>query len=286
MLGHLLEVPLGGGLYLVATPIGHLGDISLRALSVLSQCDVIYCENPRHSRKLLGHYAIRSEIGAYHEHNAERMRDRILERLQAGQSVVLISDAGTPLISDPGYKLVRDAQALGLPVHAVPGPSAPVAALTVSGLPTDRFFFEGFLPAKSAQRKNRLAEISKLPATLVLFETAQRMASSLADMAEILGEREAALVKEVTKIHEAVQRATLGGLAAAYSGMEAKGEFVIVIAPPAGEEIDDAEIVLRLQPALEVSSVRDAVRQVCDELNVRRKRVYKLALKMQMDEKK
>ncbi len=285
-LAHLLESPLQSGLYLVATPIGNLGDISIRALSVLARSNIIYCENPHHSRKLLNHYAIRSEIGAYHEHNAGRVRPAIFARLAAGQSVALISDAGTPLISDPGYKLVRDAQAEGFRVHVVPGPSAPISALSVSGLPTDRFFFEGFLPAKQAQRRRRLNELSELPATLVLFETAQRLAASLADMAEILGNREAALVKELTKIHEAVERRALDALAGAFCGVDAKGEYVIVVAPPEEDDADDGEIRARLRPALAAKSLRDAVDEIADQLNVRRKRVYKLALEMQAEEKK
>ena len=283
VLGHLLDQTLASGLYLVATPIGHLGDISIRALSVLANADVIYCENPRHSRKLLNHYSIKSELGAYHEHNAGRERPRILASLEAGRSVALISDAGTPLISDPGFKLVRDVQDQGYPVLVVPGPSAPIAALTLSGLPTDRFFFEGFLPAKPVQRKKRLAEIAAFPATLVLFETAQRMAASLADMADILGSRDAALVKELTKIHEAVERATLNELVASFSESDPKGEFVIVIAAPAKDGVDEAEIMTHLRPALDTMSVRDAARQMSDELNVPRNRVYELALEMKRE---
>lgn len=280
VLGHLLDQTLTSGLYLVATPIGNLGDISIRALSVLAKADVIYCENPRHSRKLLNHYAVKSELGTYHEHNAGRERPRILASLEARRSVVLISDAGTPLISDPGFKLVRDVQDQGHLVHVVPGPSAPIAALALSGLPTDRFFFEGFLPSKTIQRQKRLAEIAALPATLVLFETAQRLAASLADMADILGARDAALVKEITKIHEAVERGALNELATAFSEADPKGEFVIVIAPPGKDGVDEAKIVMHLRSALNTMSLRDAARQVSDELNVPRNRVYELALEM------
>jgi 16S rRNA (cytidine1402-2'-O)-methyltransferase len=184
-LAELLERPLAPGLYLVATPIGNLGDISLRALAVLARADLIAAEDTRHSKKLLSHFGLRGELTPYHEHNAEKERPRLIARLRAGQSVALISDAGTPLISDPGYKLVRQALDEGLMVTSIPGPSAALAALTTAGLPTDTFLFAGFLPQKTGARRARLEELKHVPATLVFFETAPRLAKSLADMADL-----------------------------------------------------------------------------------------------------
>ena len=213
-LADLIEQPLEAGLYLVATPIGNLGDISLRALAVLARAQLIAAEDTRHSRKLLSHFGIGGELTAYHEHNAARERPRLIARIRAGSAVALISDAGTPLISDPGYRLVREALDEGLKVISLPGPSATLAALTSVGLPTDTFLFAGFLPTKSGPRRRRLGELKAVPATLVLFESAPRLAKSLADMAAVLGPREAALAKELTKLHETVTRGTLDGLAA------------------------------------------------------------------------
>ena len=281
MLGELIARPLEPGLYLVATPIGNLGDVSLRALAVLARADLIAAEDTRHSKKLLSHFGIGGKLTPYHEHNAERERPRLLARLRAGFSVALISDAGTPLVSDPGYKLVREALDQGLMVTSIPGPSAVLAALTSSGLPTDTFLFAGFLPVKSGPRRNRLAELAAIPSTLVMFETAPRLAKSLADMEAVLGPREAAIAKELTKLHETVTRATLDQLAAKLAVKETlKGEFVVVVAPPspAETEISDAKIVERLDEALKTRSFRDAVREVTEALKVKRARVYELGL--------
>src|SRR5215468_4490690 len=196
--GHATDAPaLPGGLYVVSTPIGNLRDITLRALEVLAAADLIACEDTRVTRKLLDHYAIATPLTPYHEHNAAEARPKLLARLAAGAAVALVSDAGTPLVSDPGYKLVRAARAQGAPVSAVPGPSAVLAALTVSGLPTDRFLFAGFLPAKEGQRRARIAELRRIPATLVLFETGPRLAAALGDLAAGLGTREAAICREL-----------------------------------------------------------------------------------------
>lgn len=283
VLADLAKRPLQPGLYLVATPIGNLADISLRALSVLARADVIAAEDTRHSKKLLSHFDIAGERTPYHEHNAAKERPRILSRLRAGASVALISDAGTPLISDPGYKLVREALDEGFLVTSIPGPSAPLAALTSAGLPTDTFLFAGFLPPKSGQRRARLEELKSIPATLVFFETATRLAKSLTDMAELLGARAAAVARELTKLHETITRGTLDRLAAEISeGSVLKGELVVVIAPPIEDSagISDEKIVEQLGKALNLESFRDAVRSVSEVLQVPRSRVYELGLSL------
>ncbi|MGD9502434.1 MAG: 16S rRNA (cytidine(1402)-2'-O)-methyltransferase [Methyloceanibacter sp.] len=281
-LAELMARPLAPGLYLVATPIGNLGDISLRALAVLARADLIAAEDTRHSKKLLSHFGISGATCAYHEHNAERERPKLMARLRAGQSIALISDAGTPLVSDPGYKLVREALAAGIPVVSIPGPSASLAALTSSGLPTDTFLFAGFLPAKQGPRRARLEELRGIAATLIFFETGPRLAKSLTDMADVLGAREGAIAKELTKLHESVTRGELSELAGALSGEALKGEFVIVVGPPqeAASEASDAAIVEQLEKALKVESFRDAVRSVAEVLQVGRARVYELGLKL------
>src|SRR5205809_3453014 len=196
---------LAGGLHVVATPIGNLRDVTLRALEVLAAADLIACEDTRVTRKLLDHYGIATPLTPYHDHNATEARPKLLPRLADGSAIALVSDAGTPLVSDPGYKLVRAARDAGIPVTALPGPSAALAALTVSGLPTDRFFFEGFLPSKEGQRRMRIGELKRIPATLVLFETGARLAAALADLAAGLGGREAAICRELTKLYEEVR---------------------------------------------------------------------------------
>src|SRR5689334_19051237 len=206
--GHIIAAAaLAPGLHIVSTPIGNLGDITLRALATLAAADLIVCEDTRVTRKLLDRYAIAAPLTPYHDHNAATARPKLLQKLADGAAVALVSDAGTPLISDPGYKLVRAAQQAGYAVHTVPGASSVLAALTICGLPTDRFFFEGFLPAKSAQRRTRIAELARIPATLVLFESGPRVAETLADLAAGFGTRTAALCRELTKLHEEVRRA-------------------------------------------------------------------------------
>ena len=283
VLAELIGRPLPPGLYLVATPIGNLADISLRALSVLARASVIAAEDTRHSMRLLSHFGIRVELTPYHEHNAERARPKLLARIEAGHAVALISDAGTPLVSDPGYKLVREALDQRLLVTSIPGPSATLTALTSVGLPTDTFLFGGFLPPKSGPRTTRLKALRETPATLILFETAPRLAKSLADMAEVLGNREAAVTRELTKLHETVTRGTLQELAASLvEGGKVKGELVVVIAPPTTTETDvsDERIVAELTRAMETESLRDAVRAVTDALQVKRARVYELGLRI------
>lgn len=276
-----LEQPLGPGLYLVATPIGNLTDFTLRAISVLARVDVVYCEDTRHSRQLLAQYGISRSLRPYHEHNEERELPRILGELTDGHSVALISDAGTPLISDPGFKLVREAASAGHRVVSIPGPSAVIAALSCSGLPTDRFLFAGFLPAKQSARRTRLAELANVPATLVFFEAPSRLADALVDMAEVLGtEREAVVARELTKLHEEVRRAPLGSLAESASEIERRGELVVLVGPPQPTDVADDEILARLEESLAHGSVRDASREVAQALGVPRARVYDLAVRI------
>jgi 16S rRNA (cytidine1402-2'-O)-methyltransferase len=273
--------PLPAGLYVVATPIGNLADITLRALAVLAEADVIYCEDTRRSRILLAHYAIGRPTRPYHEHNAAHERPRVLAELAAGKSVVLISDAGTPLICDPGYKLVRAAAASGFPVVALPGPSAALAALASAGLATDAFLFAGFLPSRRNARQARLKELNAVPASLVFFEAPSRLADSLGDIASVLGDREAAVARELTKLHEEVRRAAPAELARWAAETAPRGEMVIVVGPPVAVAVTDATITERLAPLMDAISLSDAVRNVAQELGVSRKRVYELALGLQ-----
>ena len=275
---------LPGGLYLVATPIGNLGDISLRALETLAAADVIACEDSRVTRKLIEHYGIATQLTPYHEHNAAEARPRLLARLADGQSVALVSDAGTPLISDPGYKLVRAACAAGHAVTAVPGASAVLTALSAAGLPTDRFFFEGFLPPSQAARQRRIAALASIPASLVLFESGPRLPAALADLASTLGSRDAAICRELTKLHEEIRRGPLDELARHYAaGGETRGEIVIVVAPPrgGGKNADDIDELLRR--ALARVSVKDAVGEVAFATGRPRREVYQRALALTKD---
>jgi len=267
------------GLYLVATPIGNLGDITLRALELLAGADVIACEDTRVTRKLTERYGITTPLTPYHEHNAAQARPKLLARLADGQAVALVSDAGTPLISDPGYKLVREASEAGYTVTSSPGPSAVLAALSVAALPTDRFFFEGFLPPKQGARQKRIAALASIPATLVLFEGGSRVAAALADLAGALGTRAATICRELTKLHEEIKRGDLTTLAHEYSeGGETRGEFVIVIAPPDADEgnADDLDDLLRA--ALARVSVKEAVAEVATATGRARREVYQRAL--------
>ncbi len=269
----------GRGLAIVATPIGNLGDMTLRALATLARADVIYCEDTRHSRTLLDHYGIRRPLRAYHDHNGAAARPEILAALAGGKSVALISDAGTPLISDPGYKLVRDVVAAGHAVVALPGPSATLAALSIGGLPTDAFLFAGFLPSKQMARRNRITELKSVPATLVFFEAPSRVAETLADIADVLGARETAVARELTKVHEEVWRGLPGELAAKADSGALRGEFVIMVAPPtAAAEATDSDISARLEVMLAEMSLKDAVAEVAQALDVAKSRVYDLGL--------
>ena len=270
------------GLYLVATPIGNLGDITLRALETLAGCDVIACEDSRVTRKLLDRFLISTPLTPYHEHNAQVARPKLLQRLAEGAAIALVSDAGTPLISDPGFKLVRDVAAAGHAITPLPGASAVLAALTVAGLPTDRFYFDGFLPSKQGARRTRLKELAGIDATLILFEGGSRIGDTLADLADIMGEREAAVCRELTKLHEDVRRAPLRQLAADAARLETRGEFVIVVAPPAADSqqlsADDVDEILIA--AMKTQSVKDAVTHAVDVSGRPKREIYARALEL------
>lgn len=284
MMEDLAAKPLAPGLHLVATPIGNLGDISLRALDCLARADLVACEDTRHSGRLLAHFGLKARLLPYHEHNATNARPKLMAALRDGAAVALISDAGMPLISDPGYKLVREALAEDITVTAIPGASASLAGLSVAGLPSDSFFFAGFLPPKSAARKTRLKEVAEVPGTLIFYETGARLAAALPDMADVLGDREAAVAKELTKLHEQVARGRLTALCERFAGDEPpKGEFVVMVAPPGREqsEASDEEIAAALEDAFATESLRDAVQAVSDAFGVKRKRVYRLGLALQ-----
>jgi 16S rRNA (cytidine1402-2'-O)-methyltransferase len=280
--GQAIDAPaLAPGLHIVATPIGNLRDTTLRALEVLAAADVIACEDTRVTRKLIDHYGITTPLTPYHDHNATDARPKLIARLAAGGTIALVSDAGTPLVSDPGFKLVRAVHEAGHAVTAVPGASAALAALAIAGLPTDRFFFEGFLPAKGGQRQARIAELARIPATLLLFETGPRLAAALADLAEGLGPREAAVCRELTKLHEEVRRDDLTALAAHYEAAdEPRGEIVLVIAPPAAETTDAADLDALLRKALARVSVKVAVAEVAAVTGRPRREVYQRALEL------
>lgn len=272
------------GLYIVATPIGNIRDITLRALDILAAADLLACEDTRVTQKLLRAYGITAaKIFPYHEHNAETARPKLMTRLRAGEKIALISDAGTPLISDPGYKLVREAVEENIAVYAVPGASASLSALVSSGLPTDRFLFAGFLPSRHAARRQSLGEVATVPASLVFFESARRLADSLADMAEMLGGRQAAVARELTKLHEEIRRGRLDELAAHYAAAgPPRGEVVIVVAP-AGKEAAEVDIDLMLRDALAGMSLRDAAAAVAEASGQPRRKVYARALELAKD---
>ncbi|HUC64231.1 MAG TPA: 16S rRNA (cytidine(1402)-2'-O)-methyltransferase [Stellaceae bacterium] len=264
----------------MATPIGHAEDITLRALKTLSAADAIACEDTRVTAKLLARHGIERPLLSYHEHNAERMRPVLLERLRRGETLALVSDAGTPLISDPGFKLVRAALEEGLPVTTVPGPSAPLAALLLSGLPSDRFLFAGFLPPKAAARRTALAEFAEVKASLVFFESAPRLAGALADMAAVLGPRPAAVARELTKLFEEVRRGSLAELAARYAEEgPPRGELVVVVGPPVAEPAPEGEALDRqIETALASMSIKDASAAVAAATGLPRRAVYARAL--------
>jgi 16S rRNA (cytidine1402-2'-O)-methyltransferase len=278
-LNALVDEPLAPGLYLVATPIGNLADITLRALSVLARADVIYCEDTRHSAKLLQHYAIVTPTRPFHEHNEDREIERALKDIGSGKRIAVISDAGTPLVSDPGFKLVRAAAKAGFAIVSIPGPSAVLTALTASGLPMDVFFFAGFLPPKRAARRARLGELSQIPGSLVLFEAPHRLAETLHDMAEVLGDRAVVIAREMTKLHEEIVRGSLKALAEATQDAAPKGEIVLIVGPQEAQPIGDEAIRARLSEALEVMSLKDAAKALAEELGVPKARVYGLGIK-------
>ena len=271
------------GLHLVATPLGNLEDITLRALKTLAGADAILAEDTRHTARLLERYGIRRPLQSYHEHSAPAVRERIIAQLQDGAALALVSDAGTPLISDPGVKLVRETIAAGVDVHAVPGPSAALAALAVSGLASERFLFAGFPPAKRAARRRFFEELKDMRATLVLFESPHRIAESLADMVAVFGPRPAALCRELTKLHEEILRAPLPGLAADMAARErVRGEITLVIAPP--EEVPAAatqeDVEAALKEALQRLPAGRAAAEVARRFGLKKRDVYDRAVSL------
>lgn len=274
--------PLAPGLYVVATPIGNLKDISFRALATLAAADAVLAEDTRVTKHLLAHYGITTPLVSYHEHSGDLVRERMLERVREGQALALVSDAGTPLVSDPGYKLVQAAIAEGLPVTPIPGPSAILSALVVSGLPSDRFFFEGFLPAKSAARRARLEALAGIPGTLLLFESPHRLPEMLADAAAVLGARPAVVARELTKMFETVRRGTLETLAGEFAEEgPPKGEIVVLIGEASAESRrEEAETGLdaALDRALASHSIKDAAALVAAETGLPKREVYARAL--------
>src|ERR1700681_2139085 len=280
--GHPTDVALlAAGLHIVATPIGNLRDITLRALTALAGADPVACEDTRGARKILARYAITTPLTPYHDHNAAQARPALLRRLADGAAIALVSDAGTPLISDPGFKLVRAAHEAGYAVTTLPGASSLLAALAVAGLPTDQFLFAGFLPPKAAARRSRIAELSRIPATLVLFETGPRLTATLADLAAGLRPRETAVCRELTKLHEEIRRGDLETLAQNCAGSELRGEIVLVIGPPSAPvevSLSDADALLR--QALVRVSLKDAVGEVAEVTGLPRRELYQRALKL------
>ncbi len=272
------------GLYIVATPIGNLKDITLRALETLRGVDAIACEDTRVTNRLLSHYGIKASMVAYNDANGAKVRPQLLRRLAEGQSLALVSDAGTPLISDPGYKLVREAREQGSHITTLPGASSVMGALTLAGLPTNRFLFEGFLPAKQQARTEALRAISNVDATLVFFERASRVPVVLADMLEVLGDREVALVREITKSFEETVHGQLSGLIARYGkGEEIRGEVVLVLAPPSEAtqaRAGDAVLDERLAVLLREYSVKDVAALAAEEFGIHRKQAYQRALEI------
>ena len=274
-----MEPSLPPGLYIVATPIGNLSDLSPRAAATLRGAGLILAEDKRVTAKLLAHAGATAPMATYHDHSNELDRQRILDAA-ATKAVALVSDAGTPLISDPGYKLVRAARQAGLDVFTVPGPCAAIAALTLSGLPTDRFFFAGFLPAKAKARRDAIAELTAVRASLVFYESGPRLAECLADLASVLGSREAAVVREISKLHEQTVTGRLDELARNYLESPPKGEIAIVVGPPGEREISEQELDDALREALAGLSPSRAAADVAERLGIARKRAYARALEL------
>ncbi len=277
---------LASGLYVVATPIGNLDDMTRRACAVLSEADLVACEDTRRTGRLLAARGTKARLLAYHDHNAARVLPGLLNRLERGEAVALVSDSGTPLISDPGYRLVGAAIDAGVQVRTVPGPSSVIAALSVSGLPCDRFTFAGFLPPRGGARRAALAALADLDMTVVLFESAKRLAATLRDLAAALGERQLAIARELTKRHEEIRRGSLCDLAAeAADAPPPKGEIVLVVGPPpAAKRVDRVAVDAKLAGALRTMTVRDAVRQVAAATGAPRRAVYERALALGHDD--
>ena len=272
--------PLAPGLHIVATPIGNLGDITLRALATLAAAETVLCEDTRMSGKLMERFAIRTRLSPYHEHNAREVRPEILERLRNGATIALISDAGMPLVSDPGYRLVKEAVELGIPVTACPGPSAVLTGLALSGLPTDRFLFAGFVPQKQGERTRLFAEFAKLKATLIFFESPHRIVETLGDLAGALPGRRVAVTRELTKLHEEVLRGTADEIAAELAARAAvKGEITLLVGPPEGEEeVSAADLEAAITEALGAMPASKAASDVAKRFNLNRSDIYQMIL--------
>ena len=267
------------GLYVVATPIGNLADMSQRAIAILEAADIVAVEDSRVTGKLLHHLGLKKKMRRYNDHSSKGDRESLVAAARDGV-VALVSDAGTPLISDPGYKLVRSAREAGVSVYTAPGPSAAIAALSICGLPTDRFLFSGFLPSKAKARADALATVAKIPATLVFYESGPRLGATLAAMAEILGEREAAVARELTKKFEEVVTGTLPELASRYAKIEAKGEIVLIVGPPLEEVVESGDVDAALAEALQTMPVSRASGQIAKRFGLERSDVYARATEM------
>ena len=278
-MSHEAPATLPPGLYIVATPIGNLGDITFRAAEVLRACDLVACEDTRVTGKLMKHIGVAKPLWRYDDHAGESDRARLLERMRT-QAVALVSDAGTPLVSDPGYRLVRDARASGVAVTTLPGPCAAVAGLTLSGLPNDRFLFAGFLPAKDKAREDMLAELAGVPATLVFYETAPRLARALEAIGSALPGREVAVARELTKLYEECRAGPAGELAEHYAAHPPKGEIVLLVAPPLADPPDEAGADAMLAEALESLKPSQAASRVAKATGLDRKTLYARALGM------
>ena len=267
------------GLYIVATPIGNLSDITLRALKTLAGADIVACEDTRTTGKLLKHFSIKAKLITYHEHNAHKAGPKLITALEAGKTVALVSDAGTPLISDPGYRLVNQARERKLNVIPIPGASAPMAALVASGLQTDAFLFAGFLPTKSAARKNRLQELADLPSTLIFFESPNRLQESIADMISVFGDgRMGAICRELTKLHEEISSGNMGQLVNIYEGRKIKGEIVIIVGAPALDEVIDIDGLLK--ELMQTMSTSRAAAEAANLSGKSKRDLYQRALKL------
>ncbi|MGZ8363401.1 MAG: 16S rRNA (cytidine(1402)-2'-O)-methyltransferase [Caulobacteraceae bacterium] len=274
----LSTAPLAPGLYLVATPIGNLRDITLRALDVLGAADLVLAEDTRVTGKLLHAFGIKAKLRRYDDHASDADRADVIERLASGGRIALVSDAGSPLVSDPGFRLVRDAAAANVEVFAIPGASAAIAALNVAGLPSDRFMFVGFPPPKSAGRRAFFEELAGIRATLIFFEGVSRLGASLTDMAAVLGPRPAAVARELTKLHETTTRGTLSELASDPTLQAPKGEVVIVVGPGEAAVASETEIDAALAAAFKTSSISTAASDVAQALGIPRKEAYRRAL--------
>ena len=272
--------PLAPGLSVVATPIGNLGDMTIRALATLAAAETVLCEDTRTSAKLMERFAIKAKLWSYHEHNAQKVRPEILARLQQGATVALISDAGMPLVSDPGYRLVKEAVELGIPVTACPGPSAVLTGLALSGLPTDRFLFAGFVPQKQGERKKLFAEFAKLKATLIFFESPHRIIETLHDLATALPGRHVAVTRELTKLHEEVLRGAAAEIATQLEARPSvKGEITLLVGPPAGEEeVSETELENAITHALAEMPASKAASELAKRFNLNRSDVYQRIL--------